>query len=241
MARILLIIFGMFFKTIYYFIKICWYSSEKNRDYEKGYRVVQQSARAAIKTGRVNIEVEGIENIPEENGFIFYPNHQGLFDVLIFLASCPKAFAFVIKKEASNVILLKQIIGALGSKVMDRDDLRQSIQVINEVTEEVKNGRNFLIFAEGTRSKQGNKLLEFKGGSFKAATKAKCPVVPCALIDSYRPMDEKGIKPVTVKLIYLQPITYEEYKDMKGVELANTVKERIEKAIAKSLDKENTL
>ena len=38
---------------------------------------------------------------------------------------------------------------------------------------EVKQGRNFLIFAEGTRSRQGNKLLDFKGGSFKAATKGK--------------------------------------------------------------------
>ncbi len=241
MARILFIIFGMFFKTIYYFTKISWYSLEKNRDYDKGYAVTQNAARAAIKTGRVNIEVEGVENIPEQNGFMFYPNHQGLFDVLVFLASCPKPFAFVIKKEVSNVILLKQIIACIGSKVMDRDDLRQSIQVINEVSEEVSKGRNFLIFAEGTRSREGNKLLPFKGGSFKAATKAKCPIVPCALIDSYRPFDEKGIKPVTVKLIYLEPILYEEYKDWKGMELANNVKERIEKAIAKSLDKEKSL
>ena len=67
--------------------------------------------------------------------------------------------------------------------MMDRNDIRQSLQVIVNVTNEVKNGRNYLIFPEGTRSKMGNEMLEFKGGSFKAATKAKCPIVPVALID----------------------------------------------------------
>ena len=54
---------------------------------------------------------------------------------------------------------------------------------------EVKNGRNYLIFAEGTRSKHGNHPQEFKGGSFKAAMKAKCPIVPVALIDTYKAFD----------------------------------------------------
>ena len=53
---------------------------------------------------------------------------------------------------------------ALGSLSIDRDDIRQSMKVIQQVTEEVKQGKNFLIFAEGTRSKDGNRLLDFKGG-----------------------------------------------------------------------------
>ena len=182
--------------------------------------------------GRVTIETYGLENIPKEDGFIFFPNHQGLFDVLVFLDSCPRPFSFVIKKEASNIILLKQIVRALGAYAMDRDDIRQSMKVISAVTEDVKQGKNFLIFAEGTRSRQGNQLLEFKGGSFKSATKAKCPIVPCALIDSFKPFDEKSIRPVTVKLIYMPPIYYEEYKDMKTVEIAEEVKGRIERTIA---------
>ena len=131
------------------------------------------------------------------------------------------------------VILLKKVIAALGSYAMDRDDLKQSMTIINKVAEEVKGGKNFLIFAEGTRSKNGNRLLEFKGGSFKSATKAKCPIVPCALIDSFVPFDQNSIAPVTVKVIYLPPIYYEEYKNMKTVEIAAEVKKRIEVAIAK--------
>ena len=164
-----------------------------------------------------------------------------LFDVLMFFASSPRCFSFVIKKEASKVILLKQIIAATGSLVMDRKDLRQSVKVIEEMIVAVKAKRNFLIFAEGTRSKNGNQLLDFKAGSFKAAMRSECPIVPCALIDSYRPFDEKGIKPHTVKLIYLPAIPYEEYKNCKSNEIALMVKGRIEKAIAETLDKEKTL
>ena len=90
-----------------------------------------------------------------------------------------------------------------------------------------------MIFAEGTRSKNGNKVGDFKGGSFKSATKAKCPIIPVALIDSFKPFDTKSIDPVTVQVHFLEPILYEEYKDMKTTEIASVVKERIQETIHK--------
>lgn len=74
-------------------------------------------------------------------------------------------------------------------------------------------------------------MLEFHGGSFRCAIKAKCPVVPIAFIDSYKVLDQKGSAPVTVQIHYLQPILYEEYKGMKTTELAALVKNRINEAI----------
>ena len=231
MKRIILMVLKLFFRVPYYMFGIWWCGRKKDYNLEKSYAFVKKVTQAANKAGRVTIETQGLENIPEENGFIFFPNHQGLFDVLVFLESCPVPFSFVIKKEASKVILLKQVIAALRSVSIDREDIRQSMQVINQVAEEVGKGRNFLIFAEGTRSKQGNQLLPFKGGTFKSAVKAKCPIVPCALIDSFKPFDENSIAPVTVKLIYLSPIYYEEYHMLKTPEIADLVKSRIEEAI----------
>lgn len=226
--RIALMVIRLFFKAIYHFIKICWCGWSDKVTLEEAYQVIQKAARDANRAGRVTIEAHGVENLPKEDGFIFFPNHQGLYDVLAFLETCPRPFSFVIKKEASNIILLKQIVRALHAYAIDREDIRQCMTVINAMAEDVRNGRNFLIFAEGTRSRQGNKLLDFKGGSFKSATKAKCPIVPCALIDSFKPFDENSIRPVTVKLFYLPPMYYEEYKDMKTVEIAAEVKRRIE-------------
>jgi len=231
-VRIALMVVRLILKAPYYFFQIWWCGRSKKVTLEEAYAVVKKVTKNANRAGRVTIESHGLENIPAEDGFMFFPNHQGLFDVLVFLESCPRPFGFVIKKEASNIILLKQVMEALRSYAMDREDIKQSMQVIMNVAREVSEGRNFLIFAEGTRSKNGNQLLDFKGGSFKSATKAKCPIVPCALIDSFVPFDENSIRPVTVKVIYLPPMYYEEYKDMKTVDIAAEVKRRIEQAIA---------
>lgn len=230
--RITLMVIRKLFIVPFLFGKLCKICKNYAGDYTAGFLQAKKISTHAIQAGNITVETYGIENIPKEDGFIFYPNHQGLFDVLTFFYSSPKPFAFVIKKEAKDVILLKQVIGATGSLAMDRDDIRQSMQVIHQVADEVKGGRNYLIFAEGHRSRNGNKLLEFKGGSFKAAQRAKCPIVPCALINSFIPFDENSIRPVTVKLIYLKPIYYDEYQHMKSNEIAEEVKRRIEEAIA---------
>ena len=96
--------------------------------------------------------------------------------------------------------------------------------------------KNVIIFAEGTRSRQGNTIGTFKGGSFKSATMAKCPIVPCALVDSFKPFDENSIKPVTVRVKYMEPLYYEDYKDMKTSEIAELVQERVQNEINKMLE-----
>ena len=239
MRRIAMMVFRLGLKSVYYFVVLWFYSVKKNKNYQKNFIFIKKLTTDANRAGKVTIEAHGMEKLPKENGYILFPNHQGLYDVLAFLESCPAPFAFVIKKEASSVILLKQVMNALGSLSIDRQDIRQSMEVINTMAEEVKKGRNFLIFPEGTRSRLGNKLLDFKGGSFKSAVKAKCPIIPCAIIDSFVPFDEKHTRPVTVKLFYLDPIPYEEYKGMKTVEIAAEVKKRIENTIVENIA-ENT-
>ncbi|MBO4987423.1 MAG: 1-acyl-sn-glycerol-3-phosphate acyltransferase [Lachnospiraceae bacterium] len=236
--RIALMVIRLILLVPYYFFGIWWHGVRKNYNFEEAYRFVQKVARHACKAGRVKLVAEGIENLPKENGFIMFPNHQGMFDTLIFLSTCDMPFTLVIKKEASNIILLKQVVAALRAHAIDREDLRQSMQVIKAMTQDVKEGRNVIIFPEGTRSKMGNTVGTFKGGSFKSATMAKCPIVPCALVDSFKPFDENSIKPVTVKVKYMEPLYYEDYKDMKTSEIAALVQERVQNEINKMLESE---
>ena len=139
--------------------------------------------------------------------------------------------AAVLKKELGEIPLLKQIRLCTNSFCMDREDVRQSLEVIQNVTKEVQKGRNYLIFPEGTRSKNGNVMGEFHGGSFRCAVKAKCPIVPVALLDCHKVLDEKGSAPVKVQLHYLKPIAYEEFAGLKATEVAALVKQRIQVAI----------
>ena len=191
------------------------------------WKHIQYILKRAIKGGNVDLTVTGLENIPQSGGFMMYANHQGMFDVLAIAATCDTPLGAVLKKELYDVPFLHQIALCTKSFAMDREDVRQSLTVIQSVTEEVKNGRNYLIFPEGTRSKLGNEMLEFHGGSFRCATKSKCTVLPVALIDSFKVLDQKGSKPVSMQLHYLKPIPYEEYQNLKPAELAALVRERI--------------
>ena len=235
MKRIMLMVAYNILLVPYMWFKLCYYASHVDKyTEEQRYKVLRFIDNRAIKGGRVKIDVHGQENIPEQNGFMFFPNHQGLFDVLSIVAACPRPFSVVMKKEIQNIPFLKQVFACMKAYAIDRDDVKQAMKVIIQVTKEVKEGRNYLIFAEGTRTKDPNHVHEFKGGSFKSAMKAKCPIVPVALIDAYKPFDTKSIEKVTVQVHFLDPISYDEYKDMKSVELAAEVKSRIEKVIEKN-------
>lgn len=217
-------------------VKLCRYAKHTD-DYPEveKWRHIQYILKRAITGGNVNLIVTGLENIPQENGFMLYANHQGMFDVLAIAATCDNPLGAVLKKELYNIPFLNQIALCTKSFAMDREDVRQSLTVIQNVTKEVEAGRNYLIFPEGTRSRNGNEMLEFHGGSFRCATKSKCPIVPIALVDSFKVLDEKGSKPVSMQLHYLPPIPYEEYQGMKPAEVAALVKQRIAAKIQESV------
>ena len=216
--------------------KLCHYAKHTDEypELEK-WRHIQHILKLAVKGGNIDLKVTGLENIPQEGGFMMFANHQGMFDVLAIASTCDQPLGTVFKKELDGVPFLHQITLCTKSFSMDREDVRQSLTVIKNVTEEVKKGRNYLIFPEGTRSKNGNVMGEFHGGSFRCALKAQCPIVPIAFIDSFKVLDQKGSKPVSVQMHYLPAIPYEEFKDMKTVELADLVKSRIQACIDEKL------
>lgn len=233
MKRIILMVIRNLFFVPYGWIKLCYYASHVDKyTTEQRYALLKLIDKKANRGGKIRIDVHGTEDLPEKDGFIFYPNHQGLYDVLAIIEACPRPFSVVMKKEVQDIPFLKQVFACMKAYAIDREDVRQSMDVIIQVSKEVMQGRNFLIFAEGTRSRDNNRLLEFKGGSFKAAMKARCPIVPVALIDSYKSFDTDSIRPLTVQVHFLKPLTYGEYKDMKSVEIAAQVKKRIEEVIA---------
>lgn len=238
MKRILMMVLRNLYIVPYGWIRLCYRAAHVDKYTEEDmYAFLQWIDLRANRGGNVHIDAHGQENIPDRDGFMFFPNHQGLYDVLAIIEASPRPFSVVAKKEVAKIPFLKQVFACMKAYMIDRDDIRQSMQVIINVAKEVKKGRNYLIFAEGTRSKAGNRTGGFKGGSFKAATKAQCPIVPVALIDSFRPFDTNTIKPVTVQVHFLKPLQYEEYKEMKTTEIASLVQKRIQAVIDENADR----
>ena len=230
MKRILLMIIKNIIFVPSMWIRLCYHARHADKYTAKEhFSFLRWIVHRANKGGNVRIDVYGKTNIPSDNGFILFPNHQGLYDVLAIMDALPITFSVISKKEVQNVPFLKQVFTCMKAHFLDRSDVRQAIKIIDDVSKEVAKGRNYIIFPEGTRSKKGNVMTtDFKGGSFKAATKAKCPIVPVALIDSFKPFDINSIKPVTVQVHVLKPLFYDDYKDYKTTEIAKMVQMQIQ-------------
>ena len=232
MNRIVRMVLKNFWAAPPAWFKLCHYAKNTDKySREEMYAHIRYVLKRAIDGGNIDLKVTGLENMPKEEGYMLYANHQGMFDIMAIAATVPHPIGGVLKKELWDIPFLHQISVCTNSYAMDREDVRQSLTVIQNVTEEVKKGRNYLIFPEGTRSKLGNTMLDFHGGSFRCATKSKCPIVPIALVDCFKVLDQKGSAPVSVQLHYLDPIPYEEYEGMKPAEVAELVKSRIQAKI----------
>ena len=233
MNRIALMVLRNVLKVPGLYAKLCRYAKNTDKYPEQErWDHIRHILQLGVESGNLDLQVTGVENIPAPGtGFMLYANHQGMFDAVAVVTSCPTPLGAVVKKELQGIPFVQQVIDCTKSFPMDREDVRQSLTVIQNVTEEVKNGRAYIIFPEGTRSKKSNQMGEFHGGSFRCAIKAKCPIVPVALVDCYKVFDQKGSAPLRVQIYYLKPIPYEEFAGLKATEVAALVKARIEEAI----------
>ena len=203
---------------------------------ENKYGYVRYVVDVLKQTGKITVEVTGRENLPTEGGYMMYPNHEGKWDLYGIIAAHRQPLSFVMDIRKSNAIFIRQIVNILGGKRLDKQNDRQAMTIINEVAKEVTAGKKFILFPEGDFTKEKkNSLHEFKAGCFKASLKSKTPIIPVALIDSYKPYNSMEFGPVTTGVHFLKPIPYEEYKDMNTREIAELVKSRIAEKIEEVL------
>jgi len=232
MNRIFYMVVRNFLRVPLWFYKIRKMGiKEEYYPHKERYEYIRNVVKKVNKSGRVEVIVHGVENIPSENGFILFPNHQGLFDMLAIMEACPKPLSVVVKKEAANLILVKEVVKALDGFYIDRQDIKASLAIISRMTAGVKENKNYVIFPEGTRSREGNRLLPFKGGTFKSAVNACCPIVPVALIDSFKPFDENSSRKQKVEVCFLKPLYYEDYQKLKTTQIAELVHDKIQEEI----------
>ena len=228
MFRFIYVILVNLFRAPYLLSRLRKMSSDTEKySMKMRYLMVRKVLRYVKKSGHITTEFVGIENLPKEGGYMMYPNHQGKYDVLAIVDGHEEPCTFVMDKKKSYTIFVKEIVDLLEAKRMEINDVRQAMTIINEIVEEVKQGKKFIIFPEGGYTNNHNTLQEFKPGSFKTATKAKVPVVPVCLIDTYKPFNTLSVKPVSNIVIFLKPIMPDEYANMNTKQLAEEVKMRI--------------
>ena len=142
MKRILLMVLRNIIFVPYWFCQLLWYAAHTDSiPEEKKLALLKKIVVHANAGGNVTVKAYGTEHIPRDGSFMFYPNHQGLYDVLAIIATCPRLFSVVMKKELKDIFFLKQVFQIMGAYALDREDVRQSMKVIQQVSQDVAAGR----------------------------------------------------------------------------------------------------
>ena len=235
MLRFVYAIVVNIFRILYYAPKMSYYAKHPEKySSEDKYALAQKLIDTVKRTARITTEYHGVENLPEGGGYIMFANHQGRYDALGVLSGHKRPCSFLITKFRAHQFLAKQFFEMMDGVSIDKDSVKDQIRALRKLADNVKDGKIYLVFPEGVYQKgQGNRLLEFKHGCFLSAKNAKCPIVPVALIDSYKVFGINSLKRVTSRVVYLEPIEYETYKDMHVRDISDMVKQRIADEIAR--------
>lgn len=202
----------------------------QKKDLKTRYHALRKWCRFVLWLFRYKLEVSGLENMDENEVYFIASNHQDSFDPAIIISASPYPISFISKKENEKLILFGKWAKAIENIHFDRESREDNIFMLRETMRRLKNRNNILIFPEGTRSKS-SKMNEFKAGSLTPGSMAKVPILPIVIDNSYSFSQSKP-KSRVMKVKFLKPIQYEEYKHFKKDELTKHIENLIKKEIS---------
>ena len=188
-----------------------------------GFRYMQFAFRVVSFPLGVKLDVIGRENIPRGRPCLFIGNHRSYLDVILGYPTLPEMTGYVAKNDFTKVPVMPIMMRRLYCQFLVEGDLRQNLQSILAAIDNVNQGVSMYIYPEGKRStgEDERELLEFHEGSFKIATKTKCPIVPVAIVGSRERFESQFPKARAGHVIieYGAPIEVEgmSREDLKGI------------------------
>lgn len=201
-------------------------------------RIVTWAFRMILFLSGVKYTVIGVDNVPKDEAVLYVANHRSYFDIVISYVTVPTLTGFIAKKEIRKVPFLRTWMNFLQCLFLDRDDVRQGLQVILQAIEQVKNGYSIFISPEGTRT-PGNEMLPFKAGSFKVAEKTGCAIIPVAISNTEAIYENQKpwIRKAHVIIEYGKPI----YSKTLEKEQLKTLNTYVQGIIKDTLEKNDSL
>lgn len=202
---------------------------------EDRYKFAKMIANTLRRNSNIRTEVYGKENLPSDGGYVMYANHQGKYDAVGIIYGHDRPCTIVMDEERSHLPIMKPYLNVLKGSTLNKNDIKAQTQTIKKMISEIKSGRRYIMFPEGGYDHNGNNVQEFMPGAFKCSIRSKTPIVPVALVDSYKPFEINSLRKVTTQVHFLKPIFYDEYKDLTTEEIASIVKKQIVDTVKNNL------
>lgn len=196
------------------------------------YSPVRLFIRAGLAMVGVRVEVTGVERLDPNQTYIFTPNHQSLIEVPLFVAYLGRNPAYLGKKEVFKYPIFGCGIRLIGAVPVDRSNSLAAVESAKLATENLRRGKSYVVYPEGTRSRDGH-LLPFKKGAFMMAIDAGVPIVPVTVSGATRIMPKAKVLvfPSTVRLTIHEPISTAGYSKENVVELMKRTRAKIFSAL----------
>src|SRR6266702_813562 len=177
------------------------------------YRVVMGILRAGMRAAGIRVEVRGLENVPAGVSCIFLSNHVSNLDPPVLFPVLPGMSSVLLKKERMRIPLLGTAMRMAKFVPVERGNVRESAQKsVAAAAAALRSGLHILIFAEGTRSKDG-RLAAFKRGPFYLAKETGAPIVPVGSVGTQTMMRKHSaaIVPGVARVEFLEAIEPEKF------------------------------
>jgi len=177
------------------------------------YRAIMGILRAGIRAAGIRVEVSGLGRVPAGVSCIFLANHVSNLDPPVIFPVLPRMNSVLLKKELMRIPLLGTAMKMGKFVPVDRGNRREAAKAsVTAAADALKSGLNMLIFAEGTRAKDG-RLQPFKSGPFYLAMQTGAPIVPMVISGTEKMMRKHSaaIYPGLAKVEFLAPIDPAQY------------------------------
>lgn len=208
-------------------------------DKEKGSRyyrfLLKHTLPLIVSLARVKINVTGmdVDKVPTDRRMLFVCNHQHDFDPVIIWSVFPNNdIGFIGKKEIYKTMpLIAKVMHKLYGLPIDRENNREAAKTIIEATKYIKEDKaSIAVFPEGYTSLQC-KLLPFRNGAFKIATKPQVPIVVCTL-NGTREIPKRMIwRGCTVDFKIIDVIYPEDYEGMNTNDIGEKIHNQMQEAL----------
>jgi 1-acyl-sn-glycerol-3-phosphate acyltransferase len=149
-------------------------------------RVIRGWSRAWVWASGTKTEVEGVEHVDPERSYVVVANHLSAIDIMVCFLAVRLPIRYLAKKELFRIPILAQGMRAVGIIEVDRAARGAIHGAVNRQAKElIEKKRSLIIFAEGTRPRDGV-LRPFKKGAFTMAIANGLPILPVSIHGSYQ-------------------------------------------------------
>ena len=159
-----------------------------------------------LKTTGVRVTIEGLDRIMPGTTYVFVSNHQSIYDTPVVFSSLPYQLRIIAKESLARFPVLGWHLKRGGHLFVDRKHPDRA-GILRRWRALVSEGLSLIIYAEGTRSRDG-RVARFKAGSFMLAIESQLPIVPVAIVGTRQVMPKGRLRtePADVTLVIHDPI-----------------------------------